>query len=389
MRHRFSGLVLAAAILSIAPQVFAQTAEDYRRDALSVDPLIAENYAYLDRFPAEAAPSSDRLRAEAEAVHDARSLVRYAERRLSTLADPHAITNRSLGDSWALTPSYADLWIEHEASSYRVTAVRPNTQAAAAGIVSGDVLLEIEDVAMSEAIDAYWHDLGVEAPPDGAGYAARVLAAGRRDRPRRMAIRNAAGEVRTLNLPNLYAVPRNDRPPVSVSRSAEGLTIVFNDALGDNATLAAFDVAMSQARPGETVILDLADTPSGGNTVVARAIMGWFVSEARPYQIHRQIAEERLTGIPRQWIEELLPRDGRHHSGPVKVRVSRWTGSMGEGLAIGMDAIGAEVSGCPMAGLLGAVYDFRLEHSGLVLKLPTERLSAVNGLPREDFACSP
>jgi hypothetical protein len=389
MHHPFSGLVLATTIVSIATQAFAQTAEDYRNDALSVDRLIEENYAYLDRFPLGAAPSSDQLRSEAEAVHDARSLVRYAERRLSTLADPHAITGRSLGDSWALTPSYADLWVEPDGEAFRVTAVRPDTPAAAAGVVSGDLLLEVENVPTSEAVAAYWRDLGVDAPPDGAGYAARVLAAGRRDRPRVMTIRNAAGEVRTVNLPNLYAAPRNDRPPLSISRSADGLTIVFNDSLGDDATISAFDVAMSAAYPGETVILDLADTPSGGNTVVARAIMGWFVSEAQPYQVHRQIAEERRTGIPRQWIEEVLPRAGHHHSGPVEVRVGRWTGSMGEGLAIGLDGMDAQVSGCPMAGLLGAVYDLRLEHSGLVLKLPTERLSAVAGVPREHFVCGP
>jgi carboxyl-terminal processing protease len=38
-----------------------------------------------------------------------------------------------------------------------------------------------------------------------------------------------------------------------------------------------------------------------------------------------------------------------------------------------------------MAGLLGAIYDHSLEHSGLVIKLPTERLNAVDGLPRERF----
>jgi carboxyl-terminal processing protease len=58
---------------------------------------------------------------------------------------------------------------------------------------------------------------------------------------------------------------------------------------------------------------------------------------------------------------------------------------MGEGLAIGFDAMGAKVVGEPMAGLLGAIYDHALPHSGLVLKLPTERLAAVNGTPREQF----
>jgi carboxyl-terminal processing protease len=58
---------------------------------------------------------------------------------------------------------------------------------------------------------------------------------------------------------------------------------------------------------------------------------------------------------------------------------------MGEGLAVGMDALGAEVAGGPMAGLLGAIYDHRLPNSGLVIKLPTERLYAVDGTTREAF----
>lgn len=115
--------------------------------------------------------------------------------------------------------------------------------------------------------------------------------------------------------------------------------------------------------------------------------MGWFVSEARPYQVHRLMSEERETGVPRQWIEEVLPRPGRHHAGAVRVKVGRWTGSMSEGLALGLDAQGAQVTGCPMAGLLGAIYNFRLEHSGLTIKLPAERLSSVSGVPREDFRC--
>ena len=142
---------------------------------------------------------------------------------------------------------------------------------------------------------------------------------------------------------------------------------------------------MAGARPGQPIAIDLTDTPSGGNTVIARAILGWFVDRPRFYQVHRLPLEERRTGIARQWVEQVLPRPGKFHRGRVTVEVGRWTGSMGEGLAIGFDAIGARVTGTRMAGLLGAIYDHRLERSGLVLKLPTERLTAVNGTPREDF----
>ena len=163
------------------------------------------------------------------------------------------------------------------------------------------------------------------------------------------------------------------------------LAIRFNDSLGNSATIAAFDDAMALALPGRPIILDLTDTASGGNTSVARAIMGWFVNKPTSYQLHTLPGEERETGIPRQWLEQVLPRPGKHHDGPVTVRVGRWTGSMGEGLAIGFDAIGAHVAGGPMAGLLGAVYDYKLEQSGLVIKFPVERLFHVDGTPREKF----
>jgi carboxyl-terminal processing protease len=379
------GLPISASAQMIGPTT-GPTAEDYRNDARSIDGLIAANYAYLDRFPSGQAPMTERLRAEADAVHDSATLLRYAERRLALLADAHVITGSSFSDSWAIVPSYADLWIEPEGGLYRITAVRDRSPAQGAGVTVGDRLIRIDGVPTAEAVAAYWRDLGLESGGD-ASYAVRVLAAGRRDRPRRLTLQRGDGLQRELELSNLYAAPRPGAGPITTTRGRDGLTITFNDSLGDDRTIAAFDAAMTQARRNETIILDMTDTPSGGNTVVARAVMGWFVSEARPYQVHRLMSEERETGVPRQWIEEVLPRPGRHHSGAVRVKVGRWTGSMGEGLALGLDAQGARVTGCPMAGLLGAIYDFRLERSGLTIKLPAERLSSVSGVPREDFRC--
>lgn len=387
-----ASLAAASAALVLAGPGFAQSnvpsPEEYRDDARSIDTLIAANYAYLDRFISDQAPSNDRLRAEAEAVHDAPTLLRYAERRLALLADAHVITGSSFSDSWAIVPSYADLWIEPENGSYVVTAVRDRSPAKAADVAVGDRLIKIGTVPVAQAVADYWRDLGLESGGD-AGYAVRVLAAGRRDRPRFLTLQRGNDTPRDLVLPNLYAAARPETGPITTTRRSDGLVIVFNDSLGDDRTIAAFDEAMTQARPGEKIILDLTDTPSGGNTVVARAVMGWFVTEARPYQVHRLISEERQTGVPRQWIEEVLPRAGRSHAGPVWVKVGRWTGSMGEGLALGLDAQGARITGCPMAGLLGAVYNFRLEHSELTIKLPAERLSSVSGVPRENFRCQP
>lgn len=377
-------LLMLAALLPFAAPVQAQTPElspeAYRADALSIEGLINSRYAYLDRFSGGVMPMSDVLRAEAAAVHDRSSLLRYAGHAITSLADPHAITGSSFADDWGLVPSYSDLWVERDGAVWRITAVREGSPAEAAGVRVGETLDAVGGVTTDRAVRAFWAGLGLEPGGDRDSHAARVLATGRRDRPRDLTVSG-----RRLTLPNLYAAGPRDRPPVTVTRADDRLIIRFNDSLGDSDTIAAFDAAMAQARPGQTVVLDLTDTASGGNTSVARGVMGWFVSEARPYQIHNLPAEERETGVPRQWVEQVLPRPGKRFAGPVTVRVGRWTGSMGEGLAIGMDALGARVEGGPMAGLLGAVYDLRLEHSGLVIKLPVERLYAVDGTPREAF----
>lgn len=374
-------LLILAALLPFAGAAHAQTPapEAFREDALSIEALVNSRYAYLDRFPGGVMPMSDALRAEAAAVHDRPSLLRYAEHALAALADPHAITGSSFRDSWALIPSYSDLWIERQGEVWRITAVREGSPAEAAGIRAGQTLDAVGDLTTTEAVRAFWSELGLEGGGDRDDYVARVLAAGRRDRARDLTV---SGQ--RMSLPNLYA-DRADRAPLTVSETGGALVIRFNDSLGNSDTVAAFDAALAGARPEQPILIDLTDTASGGNTVVARAVMGWFVSEARPYQIHNLPSEERETGVPRQWVEQVLPRPGKHHDGPVTVRVGRWTGSMGEGLAVGFDALGARVQGDRMAGLLGAVYDLRLENSGLVIKLPAERLYAVDGTPREAF----
>jgi carboxyl-terminal processing protease len=380
-------LFLALCLLSAAPALAADPGpQDYRADARSIHKLIDQAYAYLDRFERGKAPISARLDAEAEQVSDRRSLIKYAERALLALADHHAITGASTAESWAVVPTYSDLWIERKGRDFVVTSVRSGSPAEAKGIRPGDLLQGVGGVPIEQAVAAFWTDLDLPVTEERASFAARVLAAGRRNAPRQLEIGRSGAPARKLELPSLYSLRQEQRPPLEGRTESGRLVIRFHNSLGDDGTVAAFDAAMAGARPGEPAVIDLTDTPSGGNTVVARAIMGWFVTRPRFYQIHNLPAEERETGIPRQWAEQVLPRPGKYHRGRVTVLVGRWTGSMGEGLAIGFHALGADVVGERMAGLRGAVYDHKLDHSGLVLKLPTERLYTVDGRPRENFA---
>ena len=389
VRHRVRRLAiytLMAGALALGHGAMAQTAtlspSDYRADANELVALIAANYAYLDDLPGGTVPASPMLTAERDAVHDRDSLLHYAEEMVTTLADHHALTGSSFKDDWAIVPSYADLWIVRRNAAYVVDAVKRDSPAARAGITAGDRLTAVDHVPIETAVTAFWDRLGLTPVGERAPFAARVLAAGRRDRSRVLTFGTASG-TRDVTLANLYAGAA-PQPPLTVMPGAKGgVTMRFNNALGDSATITAFDAAMSRAAPRAAVTIDLTDTPSGGNTSVARAIMGWFVTRPMPYQVHQLPSEERETRIARQWIEEVLPRAGKYHPGPVSVRVGRWTGSLGEALAIGFAALGKPVCGTAMAGLKGAVNDFDLTHSRLRVKFPTERLYSVGGIARE------
>ncbi|MEO8280301.1 MAG: hypothetical protein ABI564_11470 [Ideonella sp.] len=266
--------------------------------------------------------------------------------------------------------------------------MRTASPAAAAGIVKGDRLTAIGDVPVAEAVAQYWAALGLTVVGDRGQVGARVLAAGRRNRPRDLTIAHAGTE-RRLSLASLYA-SEPDLAPVTIATQRRGIhAVLINNSLGDLATIAAFDTAMASIPDRAAVMIDLTNTPSGGNTSVARAMMGWFVKAAAAYQVHSLPSEMRETGIARQWIEQVLPRAGKFHPGPVSIRVGRWTGSMGEGLAIGFNTIGGKVCGGPMAQLRGAVYDFALPSSGIVVKFAAERLNTTKGLARERFEPPP
>ena len=94
-------LILLFALGCVAAPARAQTdpatptPEAFRADARSIEALVNSRYAYLERFPGGVMPMSPVLRAEAEAVSDRRSLLRYAEHAVAALADPHAITGAS------------------------------------------------------------------------------------------------------------------------------------------------------------------------------------------------------------------------------------------------------------------------------------------------------
>ena len=159
--------------------------------------------------------------------------------------------------------------------------------------------------------------------------------------------------------------------------------IKINNSLGNSKTIADFDQAVDNFIQYKNLVIDLTETPSGGNTTVARCIMGRFINKTMPYQQHE--FDEKEFQTKRKWVEFVIPRKTQY-KGKLFVLVGHWTGSMGEGIAIGFDGLKrAKIIGTEMARLLGAVNGFTMSETKIGFQIPTERLYHINGTPREKY----
>jgi len=381
---RFALTMLVAGIVC-ASSLAAQTANEFQQDFGVAVERIGTLYAYFDAKATRWDDVASLYAADTRAVTSRDEFIPLLERVLDELYDPHTQLTVNLESSPRLVPSGTDLWAEWREGRAVITQVRDNSDAKRAGLRPGAVVIAINGTPIDAAVEAR---LGRSYPHTVAparDWGLRAVLAGRHNSRRLLEVLEETVP-RTVELA-AGGQGRGGSELLETSEIRPDIGYVrFNDSLGDSAAVAAFDHALGRLRQTRGLIIDLRDTPSGGNSSVARGILGRFVEREMPYQKHVLVVEERATGVRRSWFELVSPRGDFVYTRPVVVLVNRWTGSMGEGLAIGFDATGvATVVGTPMAGLLGATTQIVLPGTGIRINVPFERLYHVNGTPRENF----
>ncbi len=389
MKRNASILAIVLTSLIALPAAAAQTCTAAFSAAeawAEVRQELSDNYAYWDRIDARAA-----FDAATPALLAAPDRLQFAD-RLDTLLllfrDSHAHVSPTSQPAAAWVPSAADLWFAAENGPLVVRDVKGGSQALALGVRPGWELVAVEGRDPRQTVRERFAAIGVTPNADQEIYAVNALASGRLKQPRHMTFR-VGGKLKTITLPPGYDSVQRPATPLTVTTfAAPGQSTVavirINNSLGDNALVTAFDAAVAALPPDARIVVDMRDTPSGGNTTVARAMIGHFVSEPRPYQRHELTYERVKFGVPRIWIEYVQPRAPMRPA-PV-VLAGLWTGSMGEGIVIGMNAAAhAQVVGSPMGHLLGAMIEDELPKSCLTISFANEKLWHVDGRPREDF----
>lgn len=381
---------LAALLLLSAPAARAQSTPpakpfDATTAWASFETLLRERYGYFDRPGIDGNAILSNFAEQARRAPDDKAFIDTLQLVAHNFADPHFVVGPLDLEDWAVIPTASDLFGTFDGTAFRIEEVRADSDALAKGIKPGMIVRALDGRSPHAAIEAITGRPFATLAPTQIDFAFNMALAGTRRRPRTLEL--ADGRHRrsvALAATTDQAKRVQEGPLLSVERQGTIGILRIHNSLGNQALIAQFSQALASLADTTTLLIDLRNTPSGGNTSVARGILGHFVDHERPYQVHVIPYESRVLGPPRRFAEYVAPF-GARYAGKVYVAGGRWTGSMREGLMIGFDAIGATTVGSDLGDLLGALSNETIDGSAAKIDLGTEQLFTVDGLPREAY----
>jgi carboxyl-terminal processing protease len=378
-------------LLSLATPISAQVAEkppapfDAATAWSSFEKLLQQQYAYFDRAGIDGNAILAAFATRAMEARSDKEFIDILQLISHNFADPHFIVGPFDLADWAIIPTSSDLFGSYDGERFTIEDVRTGGDALDKGLQAGMVVERIDDQTPRAAIEEITGRPFSTLSPVQVAFGFNVALAGRRQQTRTLDVKFRGTNRRfVLAATSEQAKRIKNGPLLEVERQGTLGIIRINNSLGDQALIGQFQQALVSLEGTKALLIDLRNTPSGGNTSVARGIMGHFVDHDRPYQVHVIPYESRVLGPTRKFIEFVMPY-GTQYDGKVYVAGGRWTGSMGEGMMIGFDAIGATTIGSELADLLGALSNRTIAGSAAKVDLGTEQLLTVTGMPREAY----
>ena len=379
MLKSLKGVVSAGALCAVAcspgdPVEASNPQTDFAADIQQTCDEIPNVYAYFsEREPIWEAACAQAL-IDIEQADTSLDFLIVLERLLDDLYDAHISLNTNSSQSPRLVPSGSDVWIGDESTNHSVLGVRPESGAAPAGVKTGDQLVSFNGLNASELMARRSHALPDQMTASRKNWALNAAISGYRHEPRTLVVSREGVEISyDLGDPEPAGKPN----PITTSTMGNYVGYIrFNNSLGNSETVLAFDNALEQLSETQGLVIDLRDTPGGGNTGVAEPILGRLVNTTLPYQITVAPSAESIS-------RQIEPTGAWTYEQPIIALVGRWTGSMGEGMAIGLDGMArAEVLGDCMAALAGGTNDISLRRSGISIRVPAYDLTHLDGTPR-------
>jgi carboxyl-terminal processing protease len=260
------------------------------------------------------------------------------------------------------------MFVQKRNDTFHITDLRKGFAAELSGLKIGDEILLFNGKPVAEQFGQFLPKYTAQHTDKMVSYATNILFSGTHNIKRQFTI-SRNGNQFTFNPDSTKFTTNKDLEELKILNNTT-VYIKINDALGNNNIIEKFDNAVDSFLQYKNLVIDLTETPSGGNTTVARCIMGRFINTVLPYQQHE--FDEKEFGTKRIWIEYVIPRK-KLFKGKVFILVGHWTGSIGEGIAVGFDGLKrAKIIGTEMAGLLGAINGFTMAETKIGFQIPTD-----------------
>lgn len=342
---------------------------------------ISNNYVYLEEKKVDFDCLQNNYGGAIDKITTEEESVLFFEYLLDEFYDNHITLTTNRNSSYRL---FAPMYVQYLDSKLIIANVWQTEIANLDQNLIGAQILQFNGVDFAQKIKEFPTKCHNKELPEIKEWIANKILAGRYNESRKITLKLSTGKKTILDLDSLKLLNHSELLTAQVQ---DNIAIIrINNSLGNDNLVSAFDSKLDQLMNTKGLILDLRNTIFGGDSYEARGIMSRFITEPRPYQKHAFMAKSTNNpDVERSWIEYVSPRL-KTYTQPVVILVGRWTGSMGEGLAIGFEGMErGHIVGTEMRRLAGEVYDFRFKHQWYAYKLSTAKLLHVNGTPRETY----
>ncbi len=352
-----------------------------REDLVEIINDISQNYVYLEEKNVDLDCIREYYEKQVRNLKTEEETTLLFEYLLDEFYDSHLILNTNTNSSFRL---FSPIYTTIQNGRPIITNVWQTQIESLEHSIIGAEIKKINGIDFDKAINRFPTHCNDKNSIIVKEWISNKILAGRYNKPRVLTLELVNKQVIEFDLDEIKFKSNNE---LLTSKTENGIGILrINNSLGNNNLISEFDKSLNDLMNTRGLIIDLRNTVDGGNSYVARGIIGRFISEQKSYQKHSTVEQYGNNPIvERSWIEYASPR-GKQYKKPVIILVGRWTGSMGEGLAIGFDGIErAEIVGTEMERLAGEMNGFSFKHQNYGYRLSTAKLYHVNGTPREKY----
>ena len=336
--------------------------------------FVRDHYCFFDEKRVVWERVRERYRPQVVGMTDGYAFVRVLTSAIDELYDLHSHLKMHVDDANRI-PGH-DLWAEWRDGRAIIIDVRQPSSAYGAGVRAGMEVVAIDGVPAVPAMRARRSSLLSAPDPEADEHALLSLLSGRYGASRSLQLRDRDGVTRDVQIND--AAPTKD-DALTFRTIEKDLGYIAISSFADSDLVERFDQALDALRSTRGLVIDVRNN-GGGNTALARPIMGRFIQSRLQYA---WMARREGESLGQRWPEFVDPRGPWTYTQPVVILVNHWSASMAEGFPMGMHGMHrATIVGTRMMGLGAGVNDVVLGWTQIPFQLSAEPVFHVDGTPR-------